>query len=119
MAGGFFSPEPKDLLRIRKEFKMDSSEIREILNKKAFKNAFGGFNIENAVKTSPKGFSKDDKNIDLIKLKSFFVRHRFSDADVFANNFQENLITHFKMLTPFFDFMSDVLTTDLNGESLI
>jgi len=31
MAGGFFSPEPKDLLRIRKEFEMDDQEIREIL----------------------------------------------------------------------------------------
>ena len=34
MAGGFFSPEPTDLLRIRKEFEMDTTEIRAILNQK-------------------------------------------------------------------------------------
>ena len=119
MAGGFFSPEPADLLRIRKEFEMDSSEIREILEKKDFKKAFGGFNQENAVKTAPKGFSKEDPNIDLIRLKSLFVKHSFTDEEVFASDFKENLIKHYQLLRPLFNYMSDVLTTDLNGESLL
>ena len=50
MAGGFFSPNPSDLIRIRKEFEIDASEIRKILNHKDFKNAFGGFNQEYTVK---------------------------------------------------------------------
>lgn len=119
MAGGFFDPNPADLLRIRKEFEMDSSEIREILNQKEFKKSFGNFNQDYAVKTAPKGFSKDDDNIDLIKLKSFFVNHRFTDAEVFAPDFKDNLIYHYQLLRPFFNFMSEVLTTDLNGESLL
>ena len=119
MAGGFFSPEPPDLLRIRKEFEMDASEIREILNQKEFKNAFGGFNQEYAVKTAPRNFDKEDPNIDLIKLKSYFVVHSFSDAEVFSEDFSENLTKHFLLLRPYFDYMSEVLTTDLNGVSLI
>ncbi len=119
MAGGFFDPSPADLLRIRKEFEMDSSEIREILNAPEFKKAFGNFNQEYAVKTAPKGFNKEDKNIDLIKLKSFFVRHPFTDKEVFAVDFKENLLYHYELLRPFFNYMSDVLTTDLNGVSTI
>ncbi|PHR11941.1 MAG: TIGR02453 family protein [Aequorivita sp.] len=119
MAGGFFDPNPLDLFRIRKEFEMDSSEIREILNQKNFKKAFGNFNQEYAVKTAPKGFSKDDENIDLIRLKSFFVTHSFSDEEVFAADFKDNLIKQYQLLRPFFNYMSDVLTTDLNGESLL
>ncbi len=119
MAGGFFEPNPADLLRIRKEFEMDSDEIREILENKDFKNAFGNFNQEYAVKTAPKGFNKQDKNIDLIRLKNFFVNHRFTDKEVFANDFKDNLIHHYQLLRPFFNYMSDVLTTDLNGESLL
>jgi len=119
MAGGFFSPEPADLLRIRKEFEIDSSEIRAILNNPSFKKAFGGFNQEYAVKTAPKGFSKDDPNIDLLRLKSFFVEHRFTDVEVLAEDFQENLVQHYSLLRPYFDYMSDVLTTDLNGVSLL
>lgn len=119
MAGGFFSPEPADLLRIRKEFEMDSSEIREILEDKRFKDAFQGFDQTYAVKSAPKGFSKEDSNIDLIKLKSYFVVHKFTDAEALSPDFKENLVQHFLLLRPFFDYMSEVLTTDLNGASTL
>lgn len=119
MAGGFFGPEPSDLFRIRKEFEMDPSEIHDILKQKDFKKAFGGFNQEYAVKTAPKGFSKEDPNIDLIRLKSYFVEHSFKDEEVFASDFKDRLLYHYKLLRPFFDYMSEVLTTDLNGVSLI
>ncbi|MBL4663827.1 MAG: DUF2461 domain-containing protein [Flavobacteriaceae bacterium] len=119
MAGGFFSPEPTDLLRIRKEFEMDTTEIRAILNQKDFDKAFSGFNKEYTVKTAPKGFSKEDPNIDLIKLKSYFVVHKFTDTEVQSKGFKDNLLYHFELLRPYFDYMSDVLTTDLNGVSLL
>lgn len=119
MAGGFFSPEPADLLRIRKEFEMDASEIRKILNQKEFKKAFDGFSTKYAVKSAPKGFSKDHPNIDLIRLKSYFVVHNFTDAEVHAANFQDKLVHHYELLRPFFDYMSELLTTDLNGVSLL
>ncbi|EDM44552.1 hypothetical protein SCB49_13310 [unidentified eubacterium SCB49] len=119
MAGGFFAPEPSDLLRIRKEFEMDSSEIREILAVSEFKKAFGVFSQDNAVKTAPKGFSKDDSNIDLIRLKSFVVKHSFTDNEVHASDFTDKLMYHYQLLRPYFDYMSDVLTTDLNGVSLL
>ncbi|WP_417372272.1 DUF2461 domain-containing protein [Gelidibacter japonicus] len=119
MAGGFFGPNPADLLRIRKEFEMDASEIREILNNSEFQEAFNGFSQDYAVKTAPKGFSKDDPNIDLIRLKSYFVVHKFSDTEVFSEDFKEKLISYYLLLRPFFDYMSDVLTTDLNGVSLL
>ncbi|MBG6129865.1 uncharacterized protein (TIGR02453 family) [Aquimarina sp. EL_43] len=119
MAGGFFSPEPADLLRVRKEFEMDDQEIREILSNADFKKAFNGFDSSNQVKTAPKGFSKDHPNIDLIKNKSFFVAHNFTDDEVFAPDFLDKVVYHYELLRPFFDYMSDVLTTDLNGVSLI
>ncbi len=119
MAGGFFGPESNDLNRIRKEFEMDSSIIRNILAAPSFEEAFGGFNQEYAVKTAPKGFDKEDPNIDLIRLKSYFVVHPFSDEEVTAPDFQEKLLYHFGLLRPFFDYMSEVLTTDLNGVSLL
>lgn len=119
IAGGFFSPEPIDLLRIRKEFEMDSSDIRKILNQKDFKKHFDGFDQKNAVKTAPKGFDKEDANIDLIRLKSFFVVHPLKDSEVLHTQFVSNVLQHYDLLRPFFDYMSDVLTTDLNGVSII
>lgn len=119
MAGGFFDPNPADLFRIRKEFELDSSTIRSILKQKEFKQVFGGFDESNKVKTAPKGFSKEDPNIDLIRLKNFIVAHKFSDAEVHSEDFKDKLLYHFGLLRPFFDYMSEVLTTDLNGVSLL
>lgn len=120
VAGGFFSPAPADLRRIRQEFDMDDEEIRAIMNNKEFKAAFGNeFVPHDQVKTSPKGFSKDSKAIDLIKNKSFFFKHDFTDAEVIANDFSDKLDKYYKLFRPFFDYMSDVLTTDLNGVSLL
>ena len=119
MAGGFFSPEPADLMRIRKEFELDSGPIRELLNQKEFKKAFGGFNTEHQVKTAPKGFNKEDPNIDLIKNKAFFVVHNYTDQEVLAPDFGKKLLRHYELLRPYFDYMSEVLTTDLNGVSLL
>ena len=41
MAGGFFKPNPADLLRIRKEFETDDFEIREIIAEENFQKLFG------------------------------------------------------------------------------
>tara|TARA_R110000787_G_scaffold108621_5_gene217070 strand:- start:15150 stop:15824 length:675 start_codon:yes stop_codon:yes gene_type:complete len=119
MAGGFFSPETDDLLRIRREFEMDASEIRTILNKKKFKQAFQGFDQENKLKTAPRDFNKEDPNIDLIKLKNYFVVHHYTDEEVLSEDFEDQLMHHFLLLRPYFNYMSEVLTTDLNGVSLL
>ena len=119
IGGGFFGPEPHDLLRIRKEFEMDSEPIREILAEKKFQKFYKNFNQEYKVKTAPKGFNKLDLNIDLIRLKSFFVVHEFTDTQVQSPNFAASVVKGFELLRPFFDYMSEVLTTDLNGESII
>ncbi|MBA81833.1 MULTISPECIES: DUF2461 domain-containing protein [unclassified Leeuwenhoekiella] len=119
VGGGFFAPESGDLLRIRKEFEVDAKPIREILSQKDFENAFGGFMNDNVVKTAPKGFSKEDPNIDLIRNKKFAVKHDFTDAEVLQPDFQEKLLSYFKLMLPFLDYMTEVLTTDLNGEPII
>ena len=98
---------------------MDTTEIKTILNQKEFKKAFQGFNQENKLKTAPRGFNKEDPNIDLIKLKNYFVAHRFTDDEVLSKDFEDQLMNHFLLLRPYFDYMSEVLTTDLNGVSLL
>ncbi|MBA3986204.1 MAG: DUF2461 domain-containing protein, partial [Flavobacteriales bacterium] len=116
---GFFEPNPADLLRIRKEFEMDDSEIRDILHLPAFKKVYNGFDTTNQVKTAPKGFDKTHKAIDLIKNKNFFVAHYYSDKEVLSEDFLKSILYHFQLVQPLFKYMSDVLTTDLNGVSLI
>lgn len=118
IATGFWEPAKEDLLRIRKEFEMDDSEIRNILTDKKFNSIWGSF-VGDEVKTAPKGFSKDHKAIDLIKKKQYIFVKKYTDKDVLGTGFIDDVNNSFKAIRPFFDYMSDVLTTDLNGVSLI
>lgn len=118
LGGGFWRPNPDDLKRIRTDIQADPSELRKILNHKTFKDYFGQMQGE-AVKTAPKGFSKDDPAIDLIRHKGFILRHNFSDEEVLSKDFAKKLNEGFKKMRPFFDYMSEVLTTDANGVLIV
>jgi uncharacterized protein (TIGR02453 family) len=119
LGGGFWQPEKEDLLRIRKEFELDDSEIREILSNEEFVKYFGGKLEGDELKTAPKGFDKEHKSIDLIKKKGFIAVRRFTDKEVMSKNFVNEIDDSFKALRPYFNLMSDILTTNLNGESLV
>ncbi|MFP2994914.1 DUF2461 domain-containing protein [Spongiivirga sp. MCCC 1A20706] len=118
IATGFWDPDKEDLFRIRKEFETDDEEIRSILANKKFKDVWGGF-VGDTVKTAPKGFSKEHPAIDLIKRKQFIFTKEFTDKEVLSSDFLDVVNNAFKLVRPYLDFMSDVLTTDLNGVSLI
>jgi uncharacterized protein (TIGR02453 family) len=117
-AVGFWDPNKEDLLRIRKELELDHSEFRELMHESDFKNTWCNLEGEE-VKTAPKGFSKEDPNIDLIRKKMFLFRKKYSDKEVLSPNFLEQLTQDFRTVRPFLDYMSSVLTTDLNGVSLL
>ncbi len=119
IATGFWEPAKEDLLRIRKEFEMDDSEIRDILADKKFNTVWRNSFVGDEVKTAPRGFDKEHKAIDLIKKKQYIFTKKFTDKAVLDANFLDEVNASFKAIRPFFDYMSDVLTTDLNGASLI
>lgn len=118
IGGGFYSPKPADLMRIRKEFETNDSEIRSILADKTFKKYFGQIDGEE-VKTAPRGFDVNHKAIDLIRKKQFYVFRSFTDKEVCSPSFLDEVSKTYLAIRPYFDYMSDVLTTNLNGESLL
>lgn len=118
IATGFWNPEKDDLKRIRKEMEVDADEFRELMAQPSFKSVWGTLEGEE-VKTAPKGFSKEDSNIDLIKKKAYLFTKKYSDKEVLAKDFLQKVNNDFKAVRPFFDYMSSVLTTDLNGVSLL
>jgi len=118
LAGGFWEPNKEDLLRLRKELEMDASEMRTIITNPHFVQHFGTLH-GNALKTAPRGFDKEHPDMDLIRMKQFIVIRNFTDEEVLAPNFFDEVSQSYKAMRPYFDYMSDVLTTDLNGESII
>ena len=118
IASGFWNPNPIDLLRIRKDLEMDAQELRDVITDFTFKKVWGELQGD-VVKTSPKGFNIDHPNIDLIRHKQFLFIKRFDDKSVLSSDFQKEVIKNFSAIRPFFDLMTNVLTTDLNGVSLL
>jgi uncharacterized protein (TIGR02453 family) len=118
VAGGFWGPEPKDLRRIREEIAFDSSSLKKILKSKSFKKTFGSL-VGEQLKTTPQGFEQEHKDIDLLRFKQFLLVKKFSDKEVLSDNFFKEVNTAFKNMRPFFNYMSEVLTTDMNGLSIL
>lgn len=114
VAGGFFGPNAQDLKHIRDHIAQDDGPIRSILADKNFKKMFGELRGEK-VKTAPKGFAKDHPAIDLLRYKQFMLQRDFIDEEVLSAGFLSQMVKTFVDMRPFLDYMSEVLTTDLNG----
>ncbi len=120
VAGGFWEPNKEDIFRIRKEIEMDASEIRDLLIAPDFVTYFGGkFESFDELKTAPRGFDKNHPDVDLLRKKGFIAVRNFTDKEVLSNNFIEEVDKTYKALRSFFDLFSDILTTNLNGESIL
>lgn len=113
---GFTYPNPEDLLRLRQDIDSNHKQWRRLLNSKVLQKTFGEMHGDQ-VKTAPRGFAKDHVAIDLLRYKQFWFERSFTDKEVLANNFLDQVNKTFKSIRPFFDYMSEVLTTDLNGVS--
>lgn len=118
VAGGFFSPNAEDLLRIRKDIELNYEDWFALLNTSEFKKHFGTIQGKK-LKTCPKGFAKDHPGLELLKYQQFIIKHSFTDAEVKASNFSAKISEMLCAFRPFFDHMSEVLTTDANGESIV
>ena len=113
--GGFWRPEKEELFRIRKEFELNPTDIKKITKGAAFKKHFGEIKGDE-LKSVPNGFDKEAEAADLIRKKEFILMKNYADKEVAAPDFSKEVITIFKAERPFLDYMSEVLSTDLNGE---
>ncbi len=117
IAGGFWGPSSEDILRIRKEIAADASEMRAIINAPEFINTFGELKGDK-LKSAPRGFDKNHPDLDLLQFKQYLLVTKFDDKDVFSKDFYLKANEVYKKMRPFFDYFSEVLTTDENGASL-
>jgi len=118
VGGGFWSPNKEDLQRIRENIALDDAELRKIITGKSFTETFGILEGEK-LKTCPKGFDKEHPAIDLLRYKQFIISKKFTDKEVLSKDFVFKVNDTFKKMRAFFDYMSEAVTTDSNGVSII
>lgn len=118
IAGGFWGPNKEDLKRVRVEIAANAQELRSIIAQPIFLDTFGKLTGQQ-LKTAPRGYAKDHPDIDLLRYKQYLVIRNFTDEEVLADDFLDKLNQSFANMRPFLDYMSDVLTTDENGVSIV
>lgn len=114
LAGGFWAPNPADLKRIRDDIGFDPAPLRRILSSQSFIETFGRLKGEQ-LKTTPKGFESDNEGIDLLRYKQFLLIREFTDEEVTSPTFLKQANNTYMNMRPFFDYMSEVLTTNADG----
>jgi uncharacterized protein (TIGR02453 family) len=114
---GFVYPNPHDLRRIREDIDLNHEDWYKLLSSKNLTTNLGEMQGEQ-LRTVPRGFTADHPAIDLLRYKQFWFERSFTDREVLAIDFLANVNKTYKAIRPFFDYMSDVLITDANGEPL-
>jgi uncharacterized protein (TIGR02453 family) len=114
---GFVYPNADDLSRIRQDIASNYDEWKKLLNTKSIRSVFGTMQGDQ-VKTAPKGYSKEHPALPLLRYKQFWFERSFLDKEVLAPDFVKVLDKSFKTIRPVFDYFSDILTTNENGEPL-
>ena len=117
-AVGFWQPDKNDLFRIRKEIEIDGKEFNDMISSKLIIKNWGNL-VGDSLKTNPRGFSKDHEYISILRKKSFLFKKSYSNKEVISKDFLSRLNEDFLDLRSFLDYMSNILTTDLNGISIL
>lgn len=115
---GFAHPNSDDLKRIREDIASNYDDWSKLLKSKVIITHFGKMTGEQ-VRTAPRGFTADHPAIGLLRHKQFWFERTFTDKEVLVADFLQRVNKTFKSIRPFFNYMSEVLTTDSNGESVI
>jgi uncharacterized protein (TIGR02453 family) len=108
VAGGLYMPSAVELDRVRRSVARDAAPLRKILRKADFKRGFGSLSGE-SLKTAPLGYSKDHPEIELLRLKQYLAYHMFSDAEVVAPDWVEQITALCKALKPLLVYLESVV----------
>lgn len=109
IAGGFWMPEADVLKKIRQEIDYNAADLKKIIDDAEFRKMFGNFRQQEQLKTAPQGYSPDNQNIDLLKLKSFVVTHPLSDKFLMKDNAPEQLALICSKIYPLNVFLRNAL----------
>jgi uncharacterized protein (TIGR02453 family) len=110
IAGGIYMPDAELLSKIRQEIDYNGDRLEKILNDKKFKKWYGQLEAEDRLKTMPKGYSKDNPRIELLKNKSFIVSHSFTDKEVADKKFMKQLVEACKVMKPLNSFLKEAIS---------
>jgi uncharacterized protein (TIGR02453 family) len=107
-AGGFYSPMPPELAKIRQEIDYNFDEWKKVIGNKSFKKYFpeGVDGLELLVRP-PKGYDENNPAIKYLKMKHFIVSKPFSDVELQSKTLVKDVAKVFETMKPMIDFLNN------------
>ncbi|KAI1502124.1 hypothetical protein F5X99DRAFT_168342 [Biscogniauxia marginata] len=147
VGGGIWHPDAGALARLRAGIDERPHRIRRVLTDPAFRRtflsddvggeeedgddddddggkvesaallAFAGANQEGALKTKPKGFHPEHRDIELLKLRNFTIGKKIRDEDLMGEDAQEKIMSIFRPMVPFITYLNRTVMPDPDEDS--
>ncbi|KAI0434209.1 hypothetical protein F5Y09DRAFT_337891 [Xylaria sp. FL1042] len=133
VGGGLWHPEAQALAKLRASVDERPHRIRRVLTDPEFVRvflpgavgkkedkivkAFADKNKENALKTKPKGFNPDHRDIHLLKLRNYTIGRQIPDEELYGDNAQEKIMEVIRAMVPFVTFLNNVVMPDPGVDS--
>ncbi len=108
VAGGAWEPTAEQLAKLRQEIDYNAGGFKKIFDHPDFKQSFGRISGD-SLKTSPKGYSSDHPEIELLRLKQFIVQHRVTDEQLLQEDFARYATEKFLHMQPLLHFLNSIL----------
>ena len=105
LGGGMWEATPAQLTKYRQEIDYNAHQLKSIIHDPEFRDFFPNI-LGEALKTAPKGYSKEHPEIELLQRKQLFFTHRFSDKEVTSPDFADNILKGVRLLKPYTDFLN-------------
>ncbi|KAG6361202.1 hypothetical protein INS49_009426 [Diaporthe citri] len=133
VGGGLWHPDASHLAKLRASIDERPRRWRRVLvddgfraaflpgakrgDEKSCLKAFCKASGENALKTKPKGFDADHRDIELLKLRNFTVGKKIPDSALTAEDSQDQITDIIRAMVGYVGFLNDVVMPDPNLDS--
>jgi uncharacterized protein (TIGR02453 family) len=105
--GGLWMPQAPELNKVRQDIDYNFAEWSKIVSDRNFKKTFAeGLEREDMLTRPPKGYDEENPAIEYLKLKSFIVTRKFTDAEVQSKTYLKEIIKTFAVMKDFVYFLN-------------
>ncbi|BDD08761.1 TIGR02453 family protein [Fulvitalea axinellae] len=109
LGAGIYMPDGEQLKKIRQEIDYNASELKAVTEKDKFAEYFGAIKGDK-LKRAPKGYDPSHPNIELLKLKSYFVTRPLTDEQVTSPDLRATVAESFDIVRPFVEYLNAALS---------
>jgi len=115
VAGGLWMPPADYLKAVRQEIDYNLDSFKSIVEEDSFRARFGALQGEQ-LKTTPKGYDKENPALPYLRFKSWNAVMPLPDATVLRKDFMHVVLEAFQAVKPLNDFLMEPLRDLGEGE---